>query len=104
MEKQIKEQKEQLREIAQQCTSLLKKKYKVKVVYLIGSLTHGGIMHKRSDIDLVVEGLPAEHYIKALVDLWDLLPAGVELNLIPFEDAYESLRQKTLTQGEVLYG
>lgn len=41
---------------------------------------------------------------KTLTELWDLLPAGVELNLIPFEDAFASLREKTIKEGEVIYG
>ena len=103
MDGKIKGQKEPLREIAKHCAHLLEKKYKVKKVYLIGSLTQQGIIHKESDIDLVVEGLPTGQYMKALVELWDLLPPGVELNLIPFEDAFESLRQMALIDGEVLY-
>jgi hypothetical protein len=63
-----------------------------------------GIVHERSDIDLVVEGLAPGLYMKALTELWDILPAGVDLNLIPFEDAYESLREKAITEGELMYG
>jgi len=51
-----------------------------------------------------VEGLAAEIYIKSLTELYDLLPAGVDINLIPFEDAFETLRQKALQRGEVIYG
>ncbi|MBI5199931.1 MAG: nucleotidyltransferase domain-containing protein, partial [Nitrospirae bacterium] len=74
---------------AKECARLLKNKYKVKNVFLIGSLVKGYI-HERSDIDLVVEGLVPELYIKALTELYDLLPTGIELNLIPFEDAFDS--------------
>ena len=42
--------------------------------------------------------------MKALTELWDILPAGVELNLIPFEDAFESLKEKALKKGEIMYG
>jgi hypothetical protein len=56
------------------------------------------------DIDLVVEGLPAEQYIKALTELYDILPPGVELNLIPFEDAFDSLKRKAVAEGQLLYG
>lgn len=78
-------------------------KYGCKRVFLIGSLV-SGIVHERSDIDLVAEGLPPGLYIKALAELWDLLPEGVELNLIPFEDAFESLKQKAVTEGELVLG
>ena len=57
-----------------------------------------------SGIDLVVEDLPSNFYIKAWTELWDILPADVELNLIPFENAFASLREKTIKEGEVIYG
>jgi uncharacterized protein len=88
---------------ARQCTSFLKKQYHVKTVFVIGSLVKGKF-HDRSDIDLVVEGLSPRLYIDALTDLYDLLLPGMELNLIPFEDAFDSLKQKTIKEGKVLYG
>ena len=77
---------------------MLKEKYRVKKVFLIGSLAHG-IVHENSDIDLVVEGLTPEKYIKALVDLSDILKWKVEINLIPFEDALPTLKKKTMKKG-----
>jgi predicted nucleotidyltransferase len=97
------DRREELRKIAERCVLVLKDKYKVKKVFLIGSLVTG-FTHERSDIDLVVEGLSSDLYIKALTDLWDLLPTGVELNLIPYEDAFESLKEETLKEGELIYG
>jgi len=97
------DRKEELRKIAEICVQVLKDKYKVKRVFLIGSLVKG-VVHERSDIDLVVEGLSPDLYIKALTELWDLLPIGIELNLVPFEDAFGSLRKKTLKEGELIYG
>jgi predicted nucleotidyltransferase len=97
------DRKENLRKIAYKCVEILKNKYKVKKVFLIGSLAKGTV-HEKSDIDLVVEGLSTETYIKALTELWDLLPTGVELNLIPYEDAFETLKEKTVKEGELIYG
>jgi len=94
---------EDLRILARKCSELLKNKYQVRRIFLIGSLAKGTV-HERSDIDLVVECLPSNSYMKALTELWDLLPAGVELNLIPFEDAFASLKEKTIKEGEVIYG
>ena len=95
--------KAELRKAAERCVFVLRDKYKVKRAFLIGSLVKG-VIHKRSDIDLVVEGLAPGLYMKALTELWDILPVGVELNLIPFEDAYESLREKAIAEGELMYG
>ena len=95
--------REELRLLTDKCIELLKEKYHVKKIFLIGSLVKGTI-HKKSDIDLVVDGLSSDLYIKALTELWYLMPAGVEINLIPFEDAFESLKEKALKEGELVYG
>ena len=96
------DRKEELKEVAKRIAQLLKEKYKVKRIFLIGSVVKG-IVHDKSDIDLVVEGLSPELYIKALTEAYDILPSGVELNLIPFEDAFPSLKEKTLKKGELIY-
>jgi len=97
------DRKGELRKLAEKIAQMLKKRYKVKRVFLIGSLVKGYI-HERSDVDLVVEGLPPEFYIRALVDASDIVQWQVEVNLIPFENAFESLREKTLKEGELIYG
>jgi len=97
------DKREELKTMALEVTKVLKNKYKVKRAFLIGSIVKGYI-HDRSDIDIVVEGLAPELYIKALTNAYDILPPGVELNLIPFEDAFESLRKKTLREGMMIYG
>jgi predicted nucleotidyltransferase len=95
--------KEELQKAADKCIKVLKEQYNVKRVFIIGSLVKG-LIHKYSDIDLVVEGLPIELYMKVLTELWELLPHGVELNLIPFEGAFESLKKKTIQEGQLVYG
>lgn len=97
------DRKSELTKYAEKIVQLLKRKYKVKRVFLIGSLV-SGVLHDRSDIDLVVEGLAPELYIKALTEAYDILPPGVELNLIPFEDAFPSIKAKTLKKGKLVYG
>ncbi len=97
------DRREELRRVAIHCIEVLKDKYKVTRVYIIGSLVKGYV-HKRSDIDLVVEGLSPDLYMSALTELWDILPNDIELNLIPFEDAFESLKQKAMREGELMYG
>lgn len=51
-----------------------------------------------------MEGLPPELYIDALVDASNIVGRKVEVNLIPFEDAFESLIEKTLNEKEIAYG
>lgn len=96
------ERKKLLHKLAKQCADLLRKKHTVNRVILIGSLVNGPV-HENSDIDIVVEGLPSKDYINTLTELWDMLPAGVPLNLIPFEDAFSTMKEKALNEGEVLY-
>ena len=62
-----------------------------------------GNIHEQFDIDLVGKGLPPELYIKALVNANNMVNWTVEVNLIPFEDAFESLKEKTLREGELTY-
>jgi len=95
--------KERLSHLAEKAAEILKNDFGVKRVYLIGSLAKGYV-HERSDIDIVVEGLSPPLYIKALTQIYDILPPGVELNLIPFEDAFETLKEKTLREGMLIYG
>lgn len=89
---------------ARKCACLLYEKYGVYKVYLIGSLLEPEAFHDRSDIDLVVEGLPPRFYFKALAELWRELPAGMKLDLIPFEDADPELRKRVLEEGVLLHG
>lgn len=93
---------EELREMSKKIAQMLKEKYKVKRIFLIGSLVKGYV-HERSDIDLVVEGLSPKASIKALVDASDVVQWKVEVNLISFKDAFETLKEKTLREGELIY-
>jgi uncharacterized protein len=52
-------------EIARQCTQILKEQFGVQRVVLFGSLLDLDQMSWRSDIDLVVWGLPEADFLKA---------------------------------------
>ena len=84
---------------AQRCARLLYENYGVTKVYQFGSLRDPAVFREKSDIDLVVEGLPPRLYFKALAELWRQLPPGIELDLIPFEDADPELRERVLKEG-----
>jgi len=92
------------REAARACARLLYKRYAVRKVYLFGSLKDPDGFHEWSDIDLAVEGLPSHLYIKALAELWRQLPPGMDLDLIPIEDAYPGLKKRLLEEGVPLNG
>ena len=82
---------------------MLIEQYGARRVWLFGSLAHRRFVHDRSDIDLAVEGLPPEDYFPALVAIWNLLPPGFELDLVPLEDAKPSLVDIVRKGGELLY-
>lgn len=91
-----------LENLAKKCSILLKKRYKVKEVYLIGSLVREYKIHETSDIDLVVIGLPDENYFSALKELYQLLPKGVDIDLITEETASESMKIMIKKNGVVI--
>lgn len=88
----LQKRRKMLENLANKCSILLKKRYKVKKVYLIGSLVREYKIHETSDIDLVVVGLPDEDYFSALKELYQLLPNGVDIDLITEETAPESMK------------
>ena len=94
---------QRLVEAAQNCANLLAKKYTVRAVYLFGSVAWPDRFHADSDIDLAVEGLPDEKYMRALTELWHLLPAEGELSLVPLESAFPELAERVRREGIVLY-
>lgn len=87
---------------ARACAEVLHEKYGTRRVYLVGSLAGSDTAHSGSDIDLVVEGLAPHDYFKALTELWRLLPRGVDLDLIPYEDAAPELKDRARHEGVIL--
>ncbi|MFQ6100788.1 MAG: nucleotidyltransferase family protein [Anaerolineae bacterium] len=81
---------------AQACAKLLKRRFGARQVILFGSLAGQGPWHDRSDIDLAVEGLAPADYFRALSACWELLPQGINLDLVPMEDARPELRAHIL--------
>jgi predicted nucleotidyltransferase len=91
-----------LRQVAQACAHRLVQGLGASKVYLFGSLLEEGFAHDRSDIDLAVEGLDSRLYLSALRDLGELLPAGVELDLVLLEQAWPDLAERVKTEGVLL--
>ena len=91
-----------LREVAQACARLLVLDFGASKVYLFGSLLEEGVVHDRSDIDLAVEGLEGGSYFEALSEVWKLLPAGIELDLVLLERAWPGLAERVKTEGVLL--
>jgi len=92
----------QLQEVARACAHRLVRDFGARKVYLFGSLLDQEWVHDRSDIDLAVEGLKGRLYFKALSEVWKLLPAGVELDLVLLEGAWPGLAERVKTEGVLL--
>ncbi|WP_276661818.1 nucleotidyltransferase family protein [Syntrophomonas wolfei] len=95
-EKARKERNEQARQKASKIAVLLKDKYQAKKVYLYGSLVWGKF-HERSDIDILVVNLKGDYW-KAWVEV-EATADPFPFDLVCYEDAFPSLREKVLEQG-----
>lgn len=76
---------------AKQCERVLRENFGAQKVYVFGSLAGHAPWHSRSDIDLAVEGLKPGAYLTALSELYQLLPSGLDLDLIEIEKAPPAL-------------
>lgn len=81
---------------AHTCAELLKSRFGARRAIIFGSLAGQAPWHNRSDIDLAVEGLAPADYFRALSACWELLPEGIELNLVSLEDARPEMRARIL--------
>ena len=90
-------------EAARRMARILVQEFAAERVYLIGSLADRERFGSHSDIDLVAVGLAPQRYFKALSRIWKELPRGLEVDLVPFEDADQNLKTLALTAGVLLY-
>ncbi len=90
------------RKAAELAARILVDKFRAERVYLFGSLLDEDSFSTHSDIDIAVDGLRVESYFTALNHLWDILPKGTNLDLVPLEDADETLKAKILISGIIL--
>ncbi len=80
----------------------LKEKYGVHKVYLYGSLVWNKHYGPMSDIDMLIEGFPAEeNYWAALAEM-EHLAAPFPLQLVLKESAHQSLVDRIYREGKLL--
>jgi predicted nucleotidyltransferase len=96
---QAEKPQERALEAARACMQLLRERFGARRVILFGSVAGQSPWHERSDIDLAAEGLVPSELLTAYTACRDLLPRGVELDLVPLEQAHPELRARIL--GEV---
>lgn len=93
------ERRKAVEEAAQECIRVAKEQFGVRAAYLFGSLRGDSPWHEGSDVDIAVEGLAPQDYWQAWSVLAQLLPPGVELDLITLESARPELVARI--KGEV---
>lgn len=96
-----KSRREEALVVAEACATLLRERFGARRVILFGSLAGQGPWHECSDIDLAVEGLPPADFFPAYSACRDLLPQGMELDLVPLEDAHPQMRARILGEVEM---
>jgi len=77
---------------------MLGEKYGVKKVYLFGSLAEG-LFLKDSDIDLAVEGMDLESYLKALAEY--RVVDGVHLDILHLSFCKPGIKKQILKNSNV---
>jgi len=83
-------------ELVTRCAHLLQERFGAKRVIPFGSVVGHGTWHAGSDLDLAVEGVAPEHFFRAWSTLRELLPPGLEVDLVDLEQAGEALRARIL--------
>jgi predicted nucleotidyltransferase len=81
---------------ATRCAQILRDRFKASRVIPFGSVVGHGTWHLGSDLDLAVEGIPSEQFFQAWTALRELLPPGLDVDLVDLEQAGEALRARIL--------
>lgn len=81
-------------------SQMLAAKYGIRKAYLFGSLAEGFFL-KGSDIDLAVEGMDFQDYLKALAEYRHI--GKVHLDILHLDFCQPQFREKILKEAVVLY-
>jgi predicted nucleotidyltransferase len=85
-------------EKARKVAAMLKEKYGAKKVILFGSLVKSRYLHKRTDIDLLVEGIKLEDFLRAGADAW-AITHPFDVDIIPMERAEKAIIEAAIKEG-----
>lgn len=83
---------------AKKIASMLKEKYGAKRVIIFGSIIRSSYLHQRTDIDLLVEGIKSEEFLRAGADAWSI-SCPFDVDIIPFERADPYFLSRVLEEG-----
>ena len=82
--------------LAIRCAQILRDRFGARRVIPFGSVVGHGTWHPGSDLDLAVEGIPPEQFFQAWAALRELLPPGLDVDLVDLTQAGEALRARIL--------
>ena len=82
--------------LAIRCAQILRDRFGARRVIPFGSVVGHGTWHPGSDLELAVEGIPPEQFFQAWAALRELLPTGLDVDLVDLEHAGETLRARIL--------
>ncbi|MBI5097119.1 MAG: nucleotidyltransferase domain-containing protein [Nitrospirae bacterium] len=85
---------------AAQIAGYLRERYGCEEIYLIGSILEEDRFSEKSDIDLVVRGLPKERYFHILAEIRDITDFSIDI--IPYEDANKLIIDTVEKEGKQL--
>ena len=89
-------QQQEARELATRCATVLQHRFGARRVIPFGSVVEHGTWHPGSDLDLAVEGIAPEQFFRAWAVLREILPPGLDVDLVDLEHAGEALRARIL--------
>jgi uncharacterized protein len=95
---QVEKVRERLLALARSAADMLKCRYGVHRVILIGSLVREESFYAHSDVDLAVEGLSGDDYWEAWAKVEEII-VDRPVDLIEMESAGDSLRRSILRYG-----
>jgi len=94
------ERRERARRIIPSIVVMLKR-YGAERIILFGSMVEGDKFGGRSDIDIAVEGIKEEEFLRAYADC--MMEFDFEIDLKPLEKLTSLFRKMVLEKGEVIY-
>src|SRR5437868_8116905 len=89
-------QQQEARELATRCAAVLQHRFGARRVISFGSVVGHGTWHPGSDLDLAVEGIVPEQFFRAWAALREILPPGLEVDLVDLEHVGAALRARIL--------
>jgi predicted nucleotidyltransferase len=87
--------------LAIRCAQILRDRFRARRVIPFGSVVGQGTWRPGSDLDLAVEGIPPEQFFRAWAALRELLPPGLDVDLVDLGQAEEALRARILGEKAI---